>query len=85
MNPKDQIKQTLSILDVVSTYVRLEKAGSQYKGRCPFHNEKSPSFFVSPDRGTYHCFGCKYQTKINRPIAAVDLIRGPHGHHPKKS
>ena len=58
MNPKDQIKQTLSILDVVSTYVRLEKAGSQFKGRCPFHNEKTPSFFVSPDRGTYHCFGC---------------------------
>ena len=58
MNPKDQIKQTLSILDVVSTYIRLERAGSQYKGRCPFHNEKTPSFFVSTDRGSYHCFGC---------------------------
>ena len=58
MNPKDQIKQILSILDVVSTYVRLEKSGSQFKGRCPFHNEKTPSFYVSPDRGTYHCFGC---------------------------
>lgn len=58
MSPKDQIKQTLSILDVVSTYIRVEKAGSQFKARCPFHNEKTPSFFVSPDRGTYHCFGC---------------------------
>lgn len=58
MNPKDQVKQVLSILDVVSTYLRVEKAGSQFKARCPFHNEKTPSFFVSPDRGTYHCFGC---------------------------
>ncbi len=58
MNPKDQIKQNLSILDVVSTYVRLDKSGSQFKGRCPFHNEKTPSFYVSQERGTYHCFGC---------------------------
>ncbi|MEA4910691.1 MAG: DNA primase [Candidatus Elulimicrobiales bacterium] len=58
MNPKDQVKQALSILDVVSTYIRVEKAGSQFKARCPFHNEKTPSFFLSPDRGTYHCFGC---------------------------
>ncbi len=58
MNPKDQIKQNLSILDVVSTYVKLEKSGAQYKGRCPFHNEKTPSFYVSPERNNYHCFGC---------------------------
>lgn len=58
MNPKDQVKQALSILDVISTYLRVEKAGSQFKARCPFHNEKTPSFFISPDRGTYHCFGC---------------------------
>lgn len=58
MNPKDQIKQALSILDVASTYIRVEKAGSQFKARCPFHNEKTPSFFLSQDRGTYHCFGC---------------------------
>lgn len=74
MNPKDQIKQTLSILDVVSTYVRLEKAGSQYKGRCPFHNEKSPSFFVSPDRGTYHCFGCSSHGDIFSFVEKMESV-----------
>lgn len=74
MNPKDQIKQSLSILDVVSTYVRLEKSGSQYKGRCPFHNEKSGSFFVSQDRGTYHCFGCNEHGDIFSFIEKIESV-----------
>lgn len=54
----EKIKEKLTITDVISSYLKLEKAGSSYKGKCPFHNEKTPSFFVSPDRGTYYCFGC---------------------------
>ena len=54
----DKIKERLSIQDVLSSYVKLERAGSNFKACCPFHNEKTPSFFISPDRGTYYCFGC---------------------------
>ncbi|MFA6177331.1 MAG: DNA primase [Candidatus Paceibacterota bacterium] len=57
-SPVQQIKEKLSIEEVVSSYIKLEKIGSNLKARCPFHNEKTPSFFISPDRGTYYCFGC---------------------------
>lgn len=58
MSTVDQIKSKIDIVSLVSSYVKLEKAGTNFKGRCPFHHEKTPSFFVSPDRGNYYCFGC---------------------------
>lgn len=54
----EKIKNAANIVDVVSEFVTLRKSGANYKGLCPFHNEKTPSFYVSPARGTCHCFGC---------------------------
>lgn len=54
----ERIKAAANIVDVVSEFVTLKKSGANYKGLCPFHNEKTPSFYVSPARGTCHCFGC---------------------------
>ena len=54
----EAVKQVADIVVLVEARTRLRKVGGRYTGRCPFHQEKTPSFSVSPDRGTYHCFGC---------------------------
>ncbi|MCE4552632.1 CHC2 zinc finger domain-containing protein, partial [Xanthomonas hortorum] len=54
----DQLKATVDLVAVVERYVQLRRAGKEYAGLCPFHNESSPSFTVIPAKGFVHCFGC---------------------------
>ncbi|TNF59947.1 MAG: DNA primase [Deltaproteobacteria bacterium] len=54
-----EIRERAPIAEVIGNYVALKKSGNSLKGLCPFHNEKTPSFYVHPNRGFYHCFGCK--------------------------
>jgi DNA primase len=63
-SPVDTIKERLSIVDVISSYVPVIESGKNYKARCPFHNEKTPSFFISPERNSYYCFGCSAKGDI---------------------
>lgn len=58
MNDIDEVKSRLNIVDIIGQRVKLTKAGRNFKGLCPFHNEKTPSFMVSSERQSFHCFGC---------------------------
>lgn len=76
MNIRDAlsvIKEKIAIEDVVAKYVALEKSGRNLRGRCPFHSERTPSFYVTPDRGRYHCFGC---AKSGDVISFIQEIEG---------
>ena len=55
----DEVRERIDIVEVISRYVRLARSGRRYRGLCPFHQEKTPSFYVDPEKQLFHCFGCR--------------------------
>ncbi len=70
----EKVRESVDIVDVISDYVELKKTGKQYRGLCPFHKEKTPSFYVDPDKGVYHCFGCGASGNVFRFLMDIEKI-----------
>ncbi len=76
---EENLKNSIDIVDIISNYIEIKKAGANFKANCPFHGEKTPSFVISPSKQIYHCFGCsaggdaiqfvKEYEKLNYPEA----------------
>ncbi|MBO2516008.1 MAG: hypothetical protein CW338_01855 [Clostridiales bacterium] len=73
----DELYEKANIVDVVSDYVHLKKDGGRYWGLCPFHNEKTPSFSVTPDANLYYCFGCKAGGNVLQFIMEMERLTSP--------
>lgn len=70
----DNIRDNNNILDIISQYVVLKRSGRSYSGLCPFHKEKTPSFYVSPDKQIFHCFGCGEGGDVFGFIRKIDNV-----------
>jgi len=77
LDPIEEIKAKLTIEEVVGQYVQLHKAGRNFKALCPFHNEKTPSFIISPDKGIAYCFGCQKGGDIFKFIQLIENVSFP--------
>ena len=73
----DEIRASSDIVDLVGRFVNLRKAGANWKGLCPFHAEKTPSFMVNPKRGIFHCFGCGVGGDVFGFLMRMDRLTFP--------
>src|ERR1700756_152827 len=72
-----QLRSAADIVEVIGDHTRLKKAGRSWKGLCPFHNERTPSFTVDRDKGLYHCFGCGVGGDVIHFVRQIDRLGFP--------
>ena len=70
----NKVRESSDIFSVISRYLTLNKKGNQYWACCPFHNEKTPSFTVSPEKGFFYCFGCHAGGNVFKFISMIENI-----------
>jgi DNA primase len=73
----DEIRQHTDLVALVEDYLKLERRGKNMVGLCPFHNEKTPSFSVSPEKQLYHCFGCSASGNVFSLIMQMENLTFP--------